>query len=184
MNQTEHSISSEESPLGTAPIGQLLKKFAIPSIISMLVGALYNIVDQIFIGQGVGMLGNAATNVAFPLTTISTAVCLLLGIGGAANYNLELGRKNKDKARNIAGTAFGSLIIFGISLCLLIRCFLTPLVIACGATEQTLPYSLSYVGNQHTPCLPPYQELSSTQFLTLFLFLVLDGVLKAQPGQL
>lgn len=145
MNQTEHSISSEESPLGTAPIGQLLKKFAIPSIISMLVGALYNIVDQIFIGQGVGMLGNAATNVAFPLTTISTAVCLLLGIGGAANYNLELGRKNKDKARNIAGTAFGSLIIFGISLCLLIRCFLTPLVIACGATEQTLPYSLSYV---------------------------------------
>ena len=105
MNQTEHSISSEESPLGTAPIGQLLKKFAIPSIISMLVGALYNIVDQIFIGQGVGMLGNAATNVAFPLTTISTAVCLLLGIGGAANYNLELGRKNKDKARNIAGTA-------------------------------------------------------------------------------
>lgn len=146
MNQTEHSISSEESPLGTAPIGQLLKKFAIPSIISMLVGALYNIVDQIFIGQGVGMLGNAATNVAFPLTTISTAACLLLGIGGAANYNLELGRKNKDKARNIAGTAFGSLIIFGISLCLLIRCFLKPLVIACGATEQTLPYSLSYVG--------------------------------------
>ena len=66
MNQTEHSISSEESPLGTAPIGQLLKKFAIPSIISMLVGALYNIVDQIFIGQGVGMLGECSYKCGVP----------------------------------------------------------------------------------------------------------------------
>ena len=61
------------NPLGIAPTGRLLAKFAIPAIISMLVNALYNIVDQIFIGQGVGMLGNAATNIAFPVTTISTA---------------------------------------------------------------------------------------------------------------
>ena len=65
------------NPLGIAPTGRLLAKFAIPAIISMLVNALYNIVDQIFIGQGVGMLGNAATNIAFPVTTISTAAALL-----------------------------------------------------------------------------------------------------------
>ena len=87
----ETNISQEQNPLGTAPIGGLILKFAIPAIISMLVSALYNIVDQIFIGQGVGMLGNAATNVAFPVTTIATALALLLGIGGASNYNLEMG---------------------------------------------------------------------------------------------
>ena len=70
-----------QNPLGSAPLGKLLVKFAVPSIISMLVSALYNIVDQIFIGQGVGMYGNAATNVAFPLTTLATAVGLMLGIG-------------------------------------------------------------------------------------------------------
>lgn len=135
-----------ENPLGYAPIGKLLRKFAIPSIISMTVSALYNIVDQIFIGQGVGMLGNAATNVAFPLTTITVALSLLLGIGGAANYNLALGRKEKDKAKGIAGTAFGTLFLAGVLFCIVSRCFLKPMVTACGATEQTLPYALSYVG--------------------------------------
>lgn len=143
MKQTS---AVSENPLGSAPIGKLLRKFAIPSIISMLVSSLYNIVDQIFIGQGVGMLGNAATNVAFPTTTITVAISLLLGIGGAANFNLALGRKQKDRARDIAGTAFGTLLICGVVLCLLIRCFLKPLVIACGATDQTMPYSLAYVG--------------------------------------
>ena len=71
----ETNISQEQNPLGTAPVGGLIGKFAIPAIISMLVSALYNIVDQIFIGQGVGMLGNAATNVAFPvITSVESAV--------------------------------------------------------------------------------------------------------------
>ena len=78
----------KKNPLGYAPVGKLLPKFAIPAVISMLVSALYNIVDQIFIGQGVGMYGNAATNVAFPLTTLATSMGLLLGIGGASNFNL------------------------------------------------------------------------------------------------
>lgn len=139
----DHTTTS--NPLGSAPIGSLLKKFAIPSIISMVVNALYNIVDQIFIGQGVGMLGNAATNVAFPMTTITLAIALLLGIGGSANFNLSLGRNDEEKARSIAGTAFGSLILFGLIFCLVIRLFLTPIVMICGATEQTLDYSLAYV---------------------------------------
>ena len=86
--------------LGTQPIGQLLLKFAVPSIIAMQVSALYNIVDQIFIGQSVGILGNAATNVAFPLTTICTALALLMGLGGASNFNLSLGAGNKKRPRN------------------------------------------------------------------------------------
>lgn len=76
-----------KNPLATEPVGKLIGKFAIPAVISMLVNALYNIVDQIFIGQGVGMLGNAATNIAFPITIIATAIALLLGIGGASIWN-------------------------------------------------------------------------------------------------
>ena len=139
-------LSPAENPLGTAPVGSLLKKFAIPSIISMVVSALYNIVDQIFIGQGVGMLGNAATNVAFPMTTITVAISLLLGIGGAAGFNLALGRKQTEKAKRIAGTAFGLLVLLGLGFCICIRLFLEPVVLACGATDQTLGYALAYVG--------------------------------------
>lgn len=142
----EQSIQKQENPLGFQPVEKLLPKFAIPAIISMLVNALYNIVDQIFIGQGVGMYGNAATNVAFPITTISVSIGLLLGIGGASNFNLELGAKKEEKAKQVAGTAFGCLILFGILLVLIIRIFLKPLIIAFGATEQVLPLAMTYVG--------------------------------------
>ncbi len=89
----------------------------------MLVSALYNIVDQIFIGQGVGMLGNAATNVAFPVTTIATALALLLGIGGASNYNLEMGAGREKKASSIAGTALSTLVITGVILAVAVLLF-------------------------------------------------------------
>ncbi|MGN0466416.1 MAG: MATE family efflux transporter [Lachnospiraceae bacterium] len=135
-----------ETPLGYAPIGKILPKFAIPAVISMLVSALYNIVDQIFIGQGIGMYGNAATNVAFPLTTLATALGLLLGIGGASNFNLEMGKKNPDKAKKVAGAAYGSLILSGIIICIIVRAFLHPLIIVFGATEQVLDYAMTYVG--------------------------------------
>ena len=117
------------NPLGIAPTGRLLAKFAIPAIISMLVNALYNIVDQIFIGQGVGMLGNAATNIAFPVTTISTAAALLLGIGGASNYNLEMGAGRERKASEIAGSALSTLVIIGTAIAAAILIFLKPLLI-------------------------------------------------------
>ena len=82
----------ELNPLGYKPVGKLLKSLAIPAIIANLVNALYNVVDQIFIGQGIGYLGNAATNIAFPITTMCLAIGLTLGIGGASNFNLELGK--------------------------------------------------------------------------------------------
>ena len=143
-NQT--NAAQAENPLGTAPVGSLIAKFAIPAIISMLVSALYNIVDQIFIGQGVGMLGNAATNIAFPVTIISTAAALLLGIGSASNYNLEMGAGNEKKASSIAGTGLSSLIISGTILSVIVLLFLKPLLHFFGGTPDVMPYAIDYMG--------------------------------------
>lgn len=134
----------KENTLGTEKIGTLLARFAIPSIIAMLVSSLYNIVDQFFIGRSVGMLGNAATNVAFPLSITCTALSLLCGIGGASNFNLALGRKQKERAVKFAGGAVGMMIILGVLLCVTVRMFLKPMMIAFGATDSVLDYALIY----------------------------------------
>ena len=141
-----NTVSQEQNPLGTAPVGGLMLKFAIPAIISMLVSAMYNIVDQIFIGQGVGMLGNAATNVAFPVTIIATALALFLGIGSASNYNLEMGAGRERKASSIAGTGLSSLVITGGILAATVLLFLHPLLNLFGATKDVMPYAVDYLG--------------------------------------
>ena len=92
--KTVSSQADAANPLGYEKEGKLLVGFAIPCIISMLVTSLYNIVDQIFIGQGVGLLGTAATNIAFPLSIACTAIALLLGIGSATNFSVQLGAGN------------------------------------------------------------------------------------------
>ena len=142
----QSDISQSGNPLGSAPVGGLIAKFAIPAIISMLVSALYNIVDQIFIGQGVGMLGNAATNIAFPVTIVSTAAALLLGIGSASNYNLEMGAGNEKKASSIAGTGLSSLVIFGTVITVVVLIFLKPLLHIFGGTPDVMPYATDYMG--------------------------------------
>ena len=136
--------SEERNPLATAPIGSLMLKYAIPSVISLVVNALYNIVDQIFIGWGVGTLGNSATNVIFPLSMIVTALSLLLGDGGAAYMSLELGRGRKDKAEKGANNTFSWLIILGIVLFILGVLFLKPMTSVLGATPDNLEYALAY----------------------------------------
>ncbi len=135
----------KENPLGYEKIPVLLRKFAIPSIIAMVVSSLYNIVDQIFIGQGVGYLGNAATNVAFPITTICLAAALLVGVGGAAKFSLELGAGNVKEARQCVGNMFWMAAGFGLAICLVAELFLDPLLYAFGATDTILPYAHSYV---------------------------------------
>ena len=134
-----------ENPLGTAPVQKLMFKFAIPSIVAMLVGALYNIVDQLFIGQTVGTLGNAATNIAFPLSTSCIALALLFGIGGASCFNLALGRGEKEKAIHFVGNALVMLFICGTVLCIVAQAFLRPMLLAFGAPLDVLPYAESYV---------------------------------------
>lgn len=132
------------SALGTEKISKLIWKFSIPAIISGLVSAAYNIVDQIFIGQGVGDLGLAATNVAFPLVTISTALALLFGVGGASNFNLSMGRNEPEEASKIAGNALSWMILSGTLVGLVAIVFLRPLLFAFGATEPIMPYAEPY----------------------------------------
>ena len=134
------------NPLGTEKISNLLLRFAIPSIIAMVVSALYNMVDQFFIGRSVGMLGNAATNVAFPLVITCTAIALMCGIGGAANFNLCMGQQEKEEAASFAGNAITMLFSLGVILCIITRLFLKPMMILFGATSSVLYYSLIYTG--------------------------------------
>ncbi len=138
------SMDTKENRLGTLPVEQLIRQFAVPSIIAMLVGALYNIVDQFFIGRSIGELGNAATNVAFPLTTSCVAIALLFGIGGASSFNLALGRKQKEDAVYYMGNAAVLLFSLGAVLCLVTQLFLTPMLRFFGAPDSVLPYAVTY----------------------------------------
>lgn len=139
-------MTERTNPLASEPINSLLVRFAVPSIIAMLVSALYNMVDQFFIGHSVGILGNAATNVAFPLTITCTALSLLCGVGGAANFNLNMGRKQTEQAERFAGAAIGMMLGLGIILCITVRLFLKPMLTTFGATDNILDYALTYTG--------------------------------------
>lgn len=134
----------QKNPLGEEKIGKLLRQFAIPSIISMLVGSLYNIVDQFFIGRRIGELGNAATNIAFPLSTSCLAIALLLGIGGASAFNLAMGSGDSKKAVRIIGNAAAMLFICGVVLAIITEIFLRPLLVFFGSPENVLGYAVEY----------------------------------------
>lgn len=133
-----------DNPMGYEPVGKLLKKFAVPSVIAMLVNSIYNIVDQIFIGQGVGYLGNAATTVALPITTIALAVAMLIGAGGNAFAAIKLGEQKKDVAERTLGTVFFTMIIIGILMAVFGLIFLVPMLNLFGATENNLQYAIDY----------------------------------------
>lgn len=136
---------TKDNPLGSEKVSKLMLKFAVPSIIAMLVGALYNIIDQLFIGQSVGMLGNAATNIAFPLSTSCIALALLFGIGGASCFNLSMGRGEKEKSAYYIGNSVVMLALSGLILAVITIIFLTPLLKAFGAPDDVLPYAQEYV---------------------------------------
>lgn len=133
-----------DNPMGYEPVGKLLKKFAVPSVIAMLVNSIYNIIDQIFIGQGVGYLGNAATTVALPITTIALAVAMLIGAGGNAFAAIKLGEQKKDVAKRTLGTVFFTMIIIGILMAVFGLIFLVPMLNLFGATENNLQYAIDY----------------------------------------
>lgn len=132
------------NPLVRKPIYQLLIKYAVPSILAFLVSALYNIVDQIFIGNIVGHLGNAATTVSFPITTISTAIALLLGIGTASNYSIYKGRGDDERAERTVATGITGLLFFaGLELALVMT-FINPLLKLFGASDNIYQYAYDY----------------------------------------
>ncbi len=137
--------TEQDRSLGTDPVGRLLLRFAIPSCITMLIGSIYNIIDQFFIGHTVGILGNSATNVAFPFTTICTALALLFGVGGASFFNLSMGRREYEKCPWIIGGALTLLVVCSSVFAVLCEVFLVPVLNAFGATAEVLPYAVPYV---------------------------------------
>ena len=140
----EKVISENKSPFATEPVGRLILKFAIPCVISLLVNSLYNIVDQIFIGWGVGYLGNGATNVVFPITIIALALSLMIGDGGAAFLSLKLGEGDIDSAKKGVGNAV--IMVTGVSIILMavFLIFINPILTLFGATDALRTYALQY----------------------------------------
>lgn len=144
MQQQRTLTMDGENPLGVRPIKGLLFSFSIPAIISCLVNSVYNIVDQIFIGQGVGYLGNAATTIAFPLMTIIMAFATLIGSGSSAYAALRLGEGRKREALLTLNNLLGIAIGLGILLAAAGLIFLKPILTLFGATETTMSYAIDY----------------------------------------
>ena len=137
-------MEKEQNILGTEKIGKLIRKFSVPCIISLLVNSLYNIVDQIFIGWGVGYLGNGATNVVFPLTMVCLAFSLMFGDGASAYLSLKLGEKKKEEASKGVANGIALSVITAIILCVGILVFLPQLLNVFGCTDTLKEYALGY----------------------------------------
>lgn len=137
-------MEEKKNPLGELPVGRLLRQFAVPSIVAMLVSALYNIVDQFFIGHAVGELGNAATNIAFPLSISCTSIALLFGIGGASAFNLAMGEGKKEKAPFFIGNSATMIVICGLCLSIVAEIFLEPMLLFFGSPADVFPYACEY----------------------------------------
>lgn len=133
-----------DNPLAKEPVSRLIIKFAIPSIISLVFNSIYNIVDQVFVGQKIGYLGNAATNIIFPLTVLGIALSIMFGDGGAAYISLKLGLGEKKQAARGAGNALIMASLMGILLFLAVSLLLEPLCYLLGATDPVIPYALEY----------------------------------------
>lgn len=136
---------NQSTRLGNEPIKKLLLEFSIPAIIGMLVNALYNIVDRIFIGYGVGQLAIGGVFVGLPLGTIVLAFGMLIGVGGNTLVSIRLGQHKKEEAENILIHSFMMLLVVGVVLTLLGFFFLEPLLISFGATDANLVYAVDYM---------------------------------------
>lgn len=134
----------KELNLGKEKISKLILAFSIPCVVSMLINSVYNIVDQIFIGKGVGTLGNAATNVIFPLVIIFNATAGLIGNGASANFSLRMGEGKKDEAGKSIGQSLVLTVIVSLVLALCAYVFLPQLIRLFGCTDNVYDYALSY----------------------------------------
>lgn len=134
------------NPLAAAPLTGLIARFAIPSIIGMLVNAAYNLTDQIFIGNVVGVLGNAATTVAFPFVQIVLAFAQMSGVGTAANFNISLGAGEEDEAKRYLGSGLMLTAVFAALLFAVTALFRPNIIRLFGSTDKVFPYAMTYLG--------------------------------------
>lgn len=141
--QAERS-ENEKNELGTERVGRLMVRFAVPSVISIVVNSLYNMVDQVFIGQGVGYLGNAGTNIVMPMATMLMALTMMIGAGAATYVSLNLGCGEPKRAAHGAANAMTCSILVGVAAAVLFEIFMVPLCRFFGATESVLPYAVAY----------------------------------------
>jgi putative MATE family efflux protein len=130
--------------LGEGRIGPLIARFALPSIIGMVVSALYNIVDRVFIGRGVGSLALAGVTVAFAFQLVQIAFAVLVGVGASALISISLGEGNKEKAERVLGNGFALNMAISLAMAILGIVFLDPLLRICGASAEVLPYAHSF----------------------------------------
>lgn len=140
----EHAVPQTQSPFATEPIGRLIVKFAVPSVIALLVNSLYNIVDQIFIGWGVGYLGSGATNIVLPITIIALALSMMIGNGGAAYLSLKMGEGEVETAKKGVGNAVTLVTIVSILLAVIFLVWIDPILTLFGATDVLRPFALEY----------------------------------------
>lgn len=135
------------NPIGTEKISRLLIKFSVPAIVGMMVNALYNIVDRIYIGNSpdLGANGIAGITIGFPITIILLSLGILFGVGGATLFSMKLGEKKEEEAENALGNAYAVLMIAGFSYMTLGQVFLKPLMTLFGASPTILPYAMEYM---------------------------------------
>ena len=123
-------VLQAKNPLETETIGKLMLKYSLPAIASSLVNSVYNIVDQIFVGNKIGEMGNAATNVAFPLIMIITTLAMTFGAGSSAAFSIYLGQKQEKRARAVVGNGMTLMLICGIFIALISQLFLRQILTA------------------------------------------------------
>ena len=130
--------------LATEPVGRLMRKYTIPCIISLLVAALYNIVDQIFIGWGVGLEGNGATNAVSPLTVLALAIATMIGDGACSFVSISLGRRDSDSAHRSVGNAIVLTVASSLVLMAVYLVFRDPILYLFGANDEVSDLTRTY----------------------------------------
>ena len=140
-------MSEQKTPteLGTRPVGKLLLEYAVPAIIAMTASSLYNLVDSIFIGQGVGALAISGLAITFPLMNLSAAFGTLVGVGGATMLSILLGQKNYAAANKVLGNVVSLNILVGLLFMAVSLAFLDPILTFFGASENTIGYAREYM---------------------------------------
>ena len=137
--------TQKELDLAQKKISSIIWEYSLPAIVGMLVNTLYNIVDRIFIGQGVGAMAISGLAITFPVTILTSSLGMLVGVGAASRISISLGEKKKDTAERILGNSFLLIILFNAIVMTLFYIYLDQILIAFGATEQTLPYAREYL---------------------------------------
>ncbi len=143
--KTDHQNRISGDALAHAPIMHLMMQFSIPSMISLLGNAVYNMTDQVFIGHAVGMLGNAAASVAFPVVTLTIAFSQLVGIGTAANFNINMGKGQEEEAKQYIGTGIAIMSVIGMFIMCAVLVFKESILLAFGATTPVFPHAKLYL---------------------------------------